>query len=144
MAEETDFEVYGEVDDDGEIQPTRPELIYIIGPIGMPKTKRDREQLEAQIAYAGHVEGQIVKAGYLVHSPYSSACCNSNFTDIPVGVWYAHGARWVQRCDAICMLPGWDESTGCALELTLARAWGKGVYCWQDSVGMVAYPPPGE
>jgi len=140
MGEDTDFEVFGEVDDNGDIQPTRPELIYLSGPFGLPKTKREREQLEARAAYAAHVEGLIVAEGYLVHNPYSSTCCDSNH-DIPLGVWYAYGARWVQRCDAICMLPGWDESTGCALELTLARAWGKGVYCWQDSVGMVEYPP---
>lgn len=137
-----DFELDGEVDIDAALADA-PELIYLVGPIGTPRTEAERQTLQERAAYAAYVEGQLVARGYLVHNPYSSTSCDSNFTSIPLGVWLATGALWVQRCDRLCLLRGWDQSTGCALELTLARAWGKAVSVWEDSVGLAEYPGQG-
>jgi hypothetical protein len=40
--------------------------------------------------------------------------------------------EWVLEVEAICLLPGWQRSSGASIELSVGRAIGLRVYEWED------------
>jgi hypothetical protein len=115
------------------------EVIYLAGPIGLPKTKADRQQLNQRIAYSAFVQGALIQgSGYrVVINPYASCCYADNFT-MDRELWIAQGVYLAGVvADAICMLPGWESSDGCQRELAAAAAAGKRCYMWDEDRGLV-------
>lgn len=49
--------------------------------------------------------------------------------------------QWVMECDTICLLPGWDQSEGARLEISVARALGK-KFVEATFHGTIGHPEP--
>lgn len=122
----------------GESKPDTYPVMYLAGPIGRPTCTAEWEQLAERIGYAAMVQGKLAQAAkpWLVINPYASAQYEGNF-NIPWDTWMIQGILIVERiADAICMLPGWQDSPGARIELGIARACGRQLYEWRDESGL--------
>lgn len=119
-------------------KPDTYPVIYLAGPIGNPANTAEWSLLAERIGYAAMVQGELITADppWLVINPYAAAQYEGNF-NISWDTWMTQGILIVQRiADAICMLPGWQDSPGARLELQIARAEGKQLYAWRDECGL--------
>lgn len=94
-------------------------LIYIAGPIKAPT----EAQVQANLDYACYRASFYWKEGYSVICPHANTrnvdpYIKSEFDWIPGDV------EQVKRCDAICLLKGWEKSEGSKVELTVALRQG--------------------
>ena len=125
--------------EDYEAELDDTEVIYLAGPIGLPKTKADYKVLNTRIAYAAFVQGALIEdsAYRVVINPYASCCYADNFI-LDRELWIAQGIYLAGVvADAICMLPGWESSDGCQRELAAAQGAGKRCYMWDEDRGLV-------
>lgn len=120
-----------------------PSWIYMAGPIGQADTDEARARIAIRAIYASMVEGLLTASGWLVINPYSSVLCAGNF-NIPADIWYAAGAAKAANCDAILLLPGWEDSEGVTMhELPAAVMNGLQVFVWDEAAGLIPYQPQG-
>lgn len=99
--------------------------IYIAGPYRakMP-TDVDRNILVAREAMA-----DLFRLGHTPFCPHAmTAGFEHDFPDIDDGVYLRTDLEWLDLCDAILMLPGWERSTGACAELEYARSERKDIY----------------
>lgn len=90
--------------------------IYISGPI----SNDDQKKMGSNIDEFFHAEMLLVKAGYIVANPV----INGIGRDAP---WLTHmkaDIKMMMDCDAVALLPGFKESKGAMVEVTLARGLG--------------------
>jgi len=94
-------------------------IIYIAGPY---RAKTEWGLIE-NIRRAEKVAIECWKKGWVVICPHKNT---AHFGGIlPDSVWLEGDMEILRRCDAICMVPGWEESVGAKEELI--EAFGRGI-----------------
>ena len=99
-------------------------IIYIAG-----KYSGDTAQ---NIKAARVVAIELWEAGFAVFTPHLNTAgfeldCKASYTD-----YLAGGLEILAGCDALVLLPGWQESKGAAIECVFALVGGMPVYAWPD------------
>lgn len=91
-------------------------LIYIAGPMtGLP---------DFNYPAFDEAQHQLLARGILSLNPATSEIENTSGAPMP-WVWYMRRAlKMVVRSDGVCLLPGWQESKGAQLEVTVGEALG--------------------
>lgn len=94
-------------------------LIYLAGPI-RPK---GNQTLEGNVAIAKSIALDLWKSGYTVISPHANSDLPVSLANKEVEAW-----RWldgdfeiIARCDAVVVLPNWEQSEGTKGEIEFAE-----------------------
>lgn len=118
-------------------QPTIPpaiplgngRLIYIAGPY---RAKTDYEKAE-NIWHAIKASIRLWQLGWFCFCPHANTAHFDVYSSLPPEVYLKGGLAFLEKCDAIFMLKGWEGSIGAKLELELAVELNKEVYYEKDS-----------
>lgn len=95
--------------------------IYIAGPY-RAKTPSD---VDRNILVAREAMAKLLVLGHTPFCPHSmTAGFEHDFPEIDDEVYLRTDLEWVFLCDAILMLPGWENSSGSRAELEAARGAG--------------------
>ena len=109
-------------------------MIYLAGPYSKDPINCTRRAIK--------VQSEIVELGGIVICPHA----NSHFADLELrkrGIvkepdfWYDYDLVILDRCQAIVLMEGWEQSTGCRKEKTYAKNHGLRVYLWESELDRV-------
>jgi len=112
--------------------------IYVAGPY-CPKDCAPHEVIrkaQENVNKAIDAGIRLMDEGHIVFIPHLS-----HFIHIRMGsdwgqpFWYQFDLEWLRCCDAILMLPNWETSHGCTLELQEAKKLGLMVFHSIEDVG---------
>ena len=94
-------------------------LVYLAGPI---RPKGD-QTLESNINNAKSIALELWKKGYTVISPHANSDLPITLADKEVEAlrWLNGDLDIIARCDAVVVLPGWEESAGTKGEIEFAK-----------------------
>ncbi len=102
-------------------------LLYISGRYSAA-TLAERQE---NIAKARACAGELWTRGHAVICPHlNTANFEDDFPAIDYDAYIAGDLLLVERCDAVVMLPGWEQSKGAKIERTHAEKEGIPVYEW--------------
>lgn len=103
--------------------------IYIAGPYRSDK----RQGVEKNIAQARDAMAVLLKAGHTPFCPHSmTAHFELLFPEIDDSVYLALGLDWLKLCNAVVLLPGWEDSEGSLVEREVATYLGIPIYIWPE------------
>jgi len=109
----------------------RPKRIYIAGPMtGLPECNFPAFHAAAD---------RLRQAGWEVVSPAENF---GGRTDLPRETYLRKDVTLLAGCDAVAMLPGWEDSRGAKLEYLLARELGMPVLDAETIEPLQAAPLP--
>ncbi len=93
-------------------------LIYISGPhIGSTY-----HQTEAYITYAREWAEKLAHAGHAFYCPHlNTAHFDTISPDVPESFWREMNANILRRCDAVLLLPGWDNEEATRRDVEFAE-----------------------
>ena len=99
---------------------------YIAGPLTAEAPEKENENIRK----AERVDKLYYEQGYAVYCPHTQT-----FTDTTVTYeqWMANDLYWLEKCDAVAFLPGWENSKGASIEHMVAKALGKEIKYWGDA-----------
>ena len=94
-------------------------LIYLAGPI---RPKGD-QTLEGNVAIAKSVALELWKSGYTVICPHANSDLPVSLADkeVEASRWLGGDLEIVARCDAVVVLPNWEQSEGTKGEIAFAK-----------------------
>jgi len=102
----------------------RTSLTYLASPYTDPDPEVEERRYKAVCLQAS----KMLKAGEFVFSPIAHCHPIAKAGGLPgdFGFWIEYDRRMISACDslAVFMLPGWDESTGIAGEIGIAKMKG--------------------
>ena len=81
--------------------------------------------LEERKEAARKVKRKLLNEGWAVYNPLDKSNVSD---DAPRSVHMREDLKLLLKCDAICMLPGWNNSNGCNTELRVAQECGMEIY----------------
>lgn len=119
--------------EDGE----RPRLLYISGPFSDPDPLHG---IERNILLASEAALRGWRDGWAVICPHKNTAGYQHAEDVPYETWIEGDLEILRRCDAICMLPGWENSPGARQELALAEELDMDVLVY-DPIGQIRAAP---
>lgn len=103
-------------------------LVYVAGRFSAPT----RAGVEANIAKAVDVALSVATAGAFPVTPHANTA-HPDFEKLqPYEFWIDGTLELLRRCDAVLMVPGWEESRGARGEREEAQRLGKPVF---DTLG---------
>ena len=112
-------------------------LLYVSGPFSAADPLHG---IERNILAASEAAIEGWRQGWAVICPHKNTSGYQHAADIPYETWIEGDLEILRRCDAICMLPGWEQSNGARIELALAYDLGLGVLVY-DSFGQIRPAP---
>jgi len=102
--------------------------LYISGPFSLiPEGYDELHGTELNIIEASRYALASVYKGWAPFTPHKNTANFQHITDIDYQVWMNICLAFVERCDAILMMPGWENSHGATMEKELAVALNKKV-----------------
>ena len=93
---------------------------------------------------AVEVAAELARLGYGFFNPHQHSAHFEVITpEVGPDFWYTLDFHFLRYCDALLLLPGWQESKGAVMERDLAESLGMPVY---HSIGelLEKMPPDGE
>jgi hypothetical protein len=104
-------------------------LVYIAGPY----SGGDYLEIDTHIAMARTAAAWLAEHGIGFICPHlNSAHFEAVTPEVPNDYWYQLGVALLQRCDAILLLPGWEQSVGSLLEVSTSRDAEIPVFYFED------------
>lgn len=101
-----------------EKSPPGRRILYISGPFSDPDPLHG---IDRNILLASEAALQGWRQGWIVFCPHKNTSGYQHVSDLPYEVWIEGDLEILRRCDAICMLQGWENSQGARKELALAE-----------------------
>jgi len=100
-------------------------IVYIAGPYTAPTAG----QVDANIGLARDAAAEVYRHGHIPLCPHAlTARFERDYPDIPGPRYLESDLELLARCDAILMLPRWEESRGAQQERERAMSLGLPVY----------------
>jgi hypothetical protein len=96
-------------------------LIYVSGPyIGSTY-----HQTDAYITYAREWAEKLARAGHAFYCPHlNTGHFDTIARDVPAPFWREMNLNILRRCDAVLLLPGWDNEEASRRDVEYAENWG--------------------
>ena len=105
--------------------------IYIAGPYTAPTADEQGKNIER----ARDAAAELYRKGHVPFSPHTmTAWFDHSYPDIPRKHYLETDLEWLELCDAILMLPGWQLSNGACAEHKLAESLGLQIFYSLDEV----------
>jgi hypothetical protein len=96
-------------------------ILYISGPFGkVPEGYDLLHGIQHNINEASRYALMAARAGWAPFTPHKNTADFQHITDIPNETWMEICLAFVQKSDAILMIPGWKDSPGAIREHNLA------------------------
>lgn len=108
------------------MEPRKLMVIYTAGPF-RPTEAGNMYETHQNIERAKLAALQIWRAGHVALCPHANTGLEFQGA-APDDVWLAGDLVLLERCDAILMLPGWEDSSGAKLEKAYAVDKGLSVF----------------
>lgn len=100
--------------------------LYISGPFSLiPDDYDELHGVDYNILQASRYALSAVYKGWAPFTPHKNTANFQHIVDIDYQVWMNICLTFVEKCDAILMMPNWEKSRGAKLEMDLAIALGK-------------------
>lgn len=99
-------------------------LIYIAGPYRGP----DRAAITCNIANARAIAIQAAAQGWFPVCPHLNTAHMEEQLDHPDDFWLAGTMLLMEKCAAVVLVPGWQNSTGTLAEVARAKQLGIPVF----------------
>lgn len=103
-------------------------LVYIAGPFRAPNAW----EVEQNIRRAESLALEVWKAGAACICPHANTRFFSGAT--PDEVWLRGDLEILNRCDAVLLAPGWEQSAGARAELRFAESTGLRTFANLDTL----------
>lgn len=104
---------------------TRPPLVYIAGKFAGATPEEHQANVDLAAAY----RCLVARAGCYPVCPHTNTRDMGGTTGTSADpkeqeFWYDASCELLRRCDAVLMIPGWQDSRGAKRELSAAKSWG--------------------
>lgn len=99
---------------------------YIAGPYtaSNPAEKDGNMHRAAEAAFYYHARGFAV---YCPHLQTSYIDRHFNKGEVDYEDWMVNDIYWLEKCDIVVFLPGWESSRGASIEHMVAKGLGKAI-----------------
>jgi len=105
--------------------------VYISGPIKADTKEKEKEN----VGRARSAMYEIMRRGHIPFCPHTmTENANIYAQDIQRDTFIKCDIEWLKLCDAILMLPGWEESEGANIEIEYAVMNGVKVFYNIDDI----------
>lgn len=116
----------------------KPLYIYVAGPLSAP----DPAGREANVVVADRVTQRLAQMGHYPFCPHTQSSRWFEAPDAEIRALARDHSRvvgeldfaWLRKCDALFLLPGWEQSKGAQMEHTEALRLGLAVYARMEDV----------
>ena len=98
-------------------------LVYIAGKY----SANTKEEIQSNVDLAIRYGNIVIDLGHIVYIPHLSHYVDA-MEKRDIEFWYEFDLPILKRCDAILMIPGWENSKGAKKELAKAKEWKMEVY----------------
>lgn len=92
------------------------------------------EEINQNVIKATEAGKALLKRGYCVIVPHSMTQAWDQGTDLTWEDFMRNCLTMLERCDAICLLEGWEQSHGANMEKTFAQAHDMPIYYGVDEL----------
>lgn len=106
-------------------------IIYIAGPFADPDLVFG---VTENVARAAKVARACMRKGWTFFCPHTHTNGFQHYPEFTDEQWYRFNLDFLERCDAIIMMDGWEYSKGASLELKHARDRGIPIFYENDGI----------
>lgn len=115
--------------------------IYIAGAINAPSAGKYLNNIRKGI----QLSSKVFLLGFAPWSPFTDFLYNlvmddREITSIKTEDFYEYSLAWLEKADAVLLVPGWEDSVGTRKELERAKELNIPIY--KDLMDLIIYMPP--